>query len=152
MVFLYLVCMRKLIRNTQHQFNISLTMVCQYPALVWRSFAYELHTFAYELRSFAHGLRTLHACSATLASAMRIYLLRNVCSAITRRFILAYSKFDGARRARGVCLAHLGDSTAHVWRAHSANEDPIAYVAAASPASVTGALRISAIDLWDDAQ
>ena len=106
-----------------------LTMVCQYLALVWRSLAYELRTFAYELRLFAHGLRTLHACSAPLASALRIsaHPLRNVCSAIARLFFLACSKFDGALGARGVCLANLGDSTAYVWRTHSVNEDPWAY-------------------------
>ena len=64
-----------------------------------------------------------------LQCAFTTYLLRNVCSAIARRFFLACSKFDGARSARGVCLAHLGDSTAHVWRTHSVNEDPCAYVA-----------------------
>ena len=42
---------------------------------------------------------------------------------------LTCSKFDGARSARGVCLAHLGDSTAYVWGTHSVNEDPWAYVA-----------------------
>ena len=47
----------------------------------------------------------------------------------TAKFFLACSKFDGTRSARGVCLAHLGDSTAHVWRTHSVNEDPWAYVA-----------------------
>ena len=61
--------------------------------------------------------------------AFTAHLLRNVCSAIARRFFLACSKFDGTRSARGVCLAHLGDSTAHVWRTHSVNEDPWAYVA-----------------------
>ena len=35
-------------------------MVCQHPALVWRSFANELRTFAYELRSFTYRLQTLH--------------------------------------------------------------------------------------------
>ena len=65
--------MCKLIWNTQHQLDIFLTMVCQYHALVWRSITYELRTFAYELRSFAYRLRTLHACSAPLGSAMRIY-------------------------------------------------------------------------------
>ena len=148
--------MHNLTWNSQHQFDICLTMVCQYPVLVWRSFAYELRTFAYELRPFAYGLRTLHACSATLAPALRIYrapTAYNECSAIARRFFLACSKFDGARSARGVCLAHLGDSTAYVWRTHSVNEDPWAYVAylsricyffvrrasaVASPASGTG--------------
>ena len=42
---------------------------------------------------------------------------------------LTCSKFDGARSARGVCLAHLGDSNTYVWRIHSVNEDPRAYVA-----------------------
>ena len=41
-------------------------------------------------------------------------LLRNICSAIARRFFLTCSKFDVARSARGVCLAHLGDSTTTV--------------------------------------
>ena len=85
-------------------------------------------------------------------------LLHNVCSAIARRFFLTCSKFDGARSARGVCLAHLGDSTAYVWRTQSVNEDPRAYVAyllricyffvrrvsaVASQASGTGALKAS---------
>ena len=38
-------------------------------------------------------------------------------------------KFDGIRSARGVCLAHLGDSPAYVWRSHSVCEDPRAHVA-----------------------
>ena len=42
---------------------------------------------------------------------------------------LTCSKFDGARNARGVCLTHLGDSTAYVWRTQIVNEDPRAYVA-----------------------
>ena len=44
-------------------------------------------------------------------------------------FFLTCSKFDGARSARGVCLAHLGDSPAHVWRSHSVCEDPGVHVA-----------------------
>ena len=64
-----------------------------------------------------------------LHCAFTAHLLRNVCSAIARRFFLTCSKFDGARSARGVCLAHLGDSTAYVWRTQSVNEDPRAYVA-----------------------
>ena len=59
----------------------------------------------------------------------RWHLLRNVCSAIARRFFLTCSKFDGARSACGICLAHLGDSTVYVWRTQSVNEDPRAYVA-----------------------
>ena len=131
LVFKYLVCMHKLIWNTQHQFDISITMVCQYPALVWRSFLYELRTFAYELRSFAYGVRTLHARSATLAFALRIYRAPTVYGMLGNRTVifLACSKFDGARSARGVCLAHLGDFTTHVQRTHSVNEDPRAYVA-----------------------
>ena len=61
---------------------------------------------------------------------------RNLCviHAFTRIFgsvtgPLACSKFDGARCARGVCLAHLCDSTAHHWRTHGVNEDHWAYVA-----------------------
>ena len=46
-----------------------------------------------------------------------------------RRFFLTRSKFDGARSACGICLAHLGDSTAYVRRTRSVNEDPRAYVA-----------------------
>ena len=42
---------------------------------------------------------------------------------------LTCSKFNGAHSARGVCLAHLGDSTAYVWWIHSVNEDPWAHVA-----------------------
>ena len=84
------------------------------------------------------------------------HLLRNIYSVMARQFFLACSKFDGARSARGVWLALLGDSTAYVWRTHSVNEDPRAYVAylpricyfffirrasaVASPASGTGAL------------
>ena len=64
-----------------------------------------------------------------LHCAFTAHLLRNVCSAIARRFFWTCSKFDGACSARGVCLAHLGDSTAYVWRTQSVNEDPRAYVA-----------------------
>ena len=89
-----------------------------------------------------------------LHCAFTAHLLRNVCSAIARRFFLTCSKFDGARSARGVCLTHLGDSTVYVWRTLSVNEDPRAYVAyvpricyffvrrasaIASPSSGTGA-------------
>ena len=74
-------------------------------------------------------------------------------------FFLTCSKFDGARSARGVCRAHLGDSTTYVWRTRSVNEDPRTYVAylpricyffvhrasaVASPASGTGALDLRA--------
>ena len=110
-------CLRKLIWNTQHKFDICLTMVCQYPALVWRSFAYELRTFAYELRSFTYMRRWRLHCTFTA------HLLGNVCSAIARRFFLTCSKFDGARSA---CLVHL-----HCVRLakQRVNEDPRAYVA-----------------------
>ena len=61
------------------------------------------------------------------------HLPRTYCVMYARRshgdFFLTCSKFDGARSARGVCLAHLGDSTAYVWRTQSVNEDPRAYVA-----------------------
>ena len=90
-----------------------------------------------------------------LHCAFTAHLQRNVCSAIARQFFLACSKFDGVRSARGICLAHLGDSIAYIWRTHSINEDPWAYVgylphifyffvrrasAVASPAGGTGAL------------
>ena len=61
-----------------------------------------------------------------LHCAFTAHLLRNVCSAIARRFFWTCSKFDGAR---SLCLAHLGDSTAYVWRTQSVNEDPRAHVA-----------------------
>ena len=76
-------------------------------------------------------------------------------------FFLTCSKFDGTHCACGVCLAHRGDSTAYVWRTHSVNEDPWAYVAylpricyffvrrasaVASPASGTGALNGISLD------
>ena len=61
------------------------------------------------------------------------HLPRTYCVMCARRshgdFFLTCSKFDGARSARGVCLAHLGDSTAYVWRTQSVNEDPRAYAA-----------------------
>ena len=155
--------MHKLILNKQHQFDIFLTMVCQYPALVWRSFAYELRTFAYELRSFSYGLRTLHAYSAPLALSTYHAPTGKVCSAIARRFFFACSKFDGACSARGVCLVHIGDSTVHVWRTHGVKGYPQAHVAylpricyffvrrasaVASPTSGTGAFFSAGSRLW----
>ena len=75
------------------------------------------------------------------------HLPHTYCVMYARRSHGTCSKFDGARSAHGVFLAHLGDSTAYVWRTHSVNEDPWAYVAylpricaVASPASWTGAL------------
>ena len=64
----------------------------------------------------------------TAAHLPRIYCV-HVCSAIARRFFLTCSKFDGARSARGVCRAHLGDSSTYVWLTRSVNEDPRTYVA-----------------------
>ena len=88
-----------------------------------------------------------------LHSTFTAHLLRNVCSAIARRFFLARSKFDGAR---GVCLAHLGDSNCvrladphSKWRSFGVCGVSTAYLlfffvrrasAVASPASGTGAL------------
>ena len=74
-------------------------------------------------------VHSTHArCLWRLHCAFTAHLLRNVCSAIARRFFLTCSKFDGARSACGICLAHLGDSTAYVRRTRSVN-DPRAYVA-----------------------
>ena len=117
-------------------------------ALVRRSFAHELHVDCV-LSTQAWRCRHFHCVFTAL-------LLRMVCTAIPRRFFLTCSKFDGAHSARGVCLAHLGDSPAHVWRSHRVCEDPGAHVriyrvfaiffvrrasAVASPVSGTGALR-----------
>ena len=77
-----------------------------------------------------------------LHCAFTAHLLRNVGSAIAQRFFLTCSKFDGAHSA---CLAHLGDSTAYVWRTQSVNEDPRAYVAHLQRISYFFVRRVSAV-------
>ena len=61
----------------------------------------------------AYILRLLGASGVPTVDLPRTLL---VCSAIPRRFFWACSKFDGARSARGVCLAQLSDSPAYVRR------------------------------------
>ena len=61
----------------------------------------------------AYILRLLGASGVTTADLPRTF---RVCSAIPRRFFWACSKFDGARSARGVCLAQFSDSPAYVRR------------------------------------
>ena len=61
----------------------------------------------------AYILRLLGASGVPTVDLPRTFL---VCSAIPRRFFWACSKFDGARSARGVCLAQLSDSPAYVRR------------------------------------
>ena len=84
----------------------------------------------------------------SLHCAFTAHLLRNVCSAIARRFLWTCSKFDGARSARGICLnaprrLHCARLTnpQRRWRSLGVCGVSSAYASAvASPASGTGAL------------
>ena len=97
-------------------------------------------------RPFTYRMRKFHAVGVCTAHLPRTY-----CVMFARRShddFLTCSTFDGARSARGVCLAHLGDSTAYVWQMRSVAYRSTAYLlfyfvrrasTVAPPASGTGA-------------
>ena len=155
LVFLYLVCMCKLIWNTQHQFDICLTKVCQYPAL-WRLLAYELQAY---IRLWAAIIRVRAAYTPRMLGAIGVcttHLPRTYCVKYARRshgdFFSMFKiwwrtlRMPGAPRwLHCACLAN----PQRKWRSVCVCGVSTAYLllffvrrasAVASPASGTGAL------------
>ena len=104
-----------------HLFNNGVSVTCAGVVIICVWAAY--------IRVWAAIIRVCAAYTPRMLGAVGVctaHLSRTYCVMYAQwshsDFFLACSKFDG------VCLAHLGDSNAHVWRTHSVNEDSWAYV------------------------
>ena len=128
LVFLFVQIGMEHTASIWHLFNNIVSISCAGVAIIGVWAAY--------IRVWAAIIRVPAAYTPRMLGAVGVctaHLPRTCCVMYARRshgdFFLTWSKFDGASHARGVCLAHLGDSNAYVWRIGSVNEDPRAYVA-----------------------
>ena len=98
--------------------------------------AYENLTIAYPWREWhMHSVHPTYALRSTrFYGIWWVYVQRMGCvHAEPKKYTLylwaVNVTFKWPCNARGICLAHLGDSTTYVWRTHNVNEDPWVYVA-----------------------